>query len=224
MLNMKLEVIREREREQKMTAQIHFKPIVSKMYCSPSQVVLAVRRRPLVVYGGGIVVSDCGQKVVFKVDGCGTLGRRGEVILRDGDGDALLLIRRKEGIVEALNIHRHWRGYTSDYEGSRKLVFSLKEPNSCLVKDNPIRISTQPRGCGTVWDFEIKGDFPGRACCIVDSKGNIIAQVAVKKEIEQLMMTGKDFYHVVVKPGIDQAFVFGVIAVLDYIYDGSTRC
>lgn len=31
-------------------------------------------------------------------------------------------------------------------------------------------------------------------------------------------------YHVEIKAGFDQAFVFGVIAVLDYIYDGSTRC
>lgn len=45
----------------------------------------------------------------------------------------------------------------------------------------------------------------------------------MKKEVEKVM-AGKDLYQVVVKPGIDQAFVFGVIAILDYIYDGSTRC
>lgn len=38
------------------------------------------------------------------------------------------------------------------------------------------------------------------------------------------MMSGKDLYHVRIMPGIDQAFVVGIIAVLDYIYDGSTRC
>lgn len=48
-------------------------------------------------------------------------------------------------------------------------------------------------------------------------------QVGVKEEIEKVM-TSKDLYHVVVQPGIDQAFVFGVIAVLDYIYHESTRC
>lgn len=34
----------------------------------------------------------------------------------------------------------------------------------------------------------------------------------------------EDFYHVVVKPGMDQAFVFGVIAILDHIYGESTDC
>ncbi|CAL5328696.1 unnamed protein product [Camellia sinensis] len=221
---MKLE--RERERE-RMGAKANAMPMVSKMWCSTSQVVLAVRTRPHVVYGGGFVVSDCStQKVVFKVDGCGILGKKEEMILRDGNGDALLLIRRKGGIVEALNINKQWKGYAFDYEGSQKLVFTLKEPNSCLLKkNNPIRISTQHGGCGTAWDFEIKGYFPDRACCIVDSIGNIIAQVDMKKEVEALMTSAsKDLYHVVVKPGVDQAFVFGIIAVLDYIYDGSTRC
>lgn len=71
------------------------KPIISKMYCSSSQAVLAVRRRPHVINGGGFVVTDCSQKVAFRVDGCGILGTKDEMILRDGDGDALLLIRRK---------------------------------------------------------------------------------------------------------------------------------
>ncbi|KAI8018173.1 Protein LURP-one-related 6 [Camellia lanceoleosa] len=167
-----------------MSAKANTMPMVSKMWCSTSQVVLAVRTRPHVVYGGGFVVSDCStQKVVFKVDGCGILGKKEEMILRDGNGDALLLIRRKGGIVEALNINKQWKGYAFDYEGSQKL-------------NNPIRISTQHGGCGPAWDFEIKGYFPDRACCIVDSIGNIIAQVDMKKEVKELMTpASKDLYH-----------------------------
>ncbi|RVW44047.1 Protein LURP-one-related 6 [Vitis vinifera] len=173
-------------------------PIISKLFCSSSQVVLVVRRRPRVINGGGFVVTDSSQTVVFKVDGCGVLGTKGELIVRDGDGGALLLIRRKGGVVQALSIHGQWKGYSFDYEGLQKL-------------------GTQN------WDFEINGYFPDRDCSIVDSKGNIVAQVGVKKEVDEFMGS-KDLYHVVIKPGIDQAFVFGVIAVLDYIYGESTRC
>lgn len=70
-------------------------PIISKIFCSSSQVVLVVRMRPRVINGGGFVVTDCAQKVVFKVEGCAGLGAKGELIVRDGDGGALLLIRRK---------------------------------------------------------------------------------------------------------------------------------
>lgn len=71
-------------------------PVISKEFCSSSEVVFVVRRRPHVVTGGGFVVTDCSsQNVVFRVEGCGVLGKKDELLLRDGDGDPLLLIRRK---------------------------------------------------------------------------------------------------------------------------------
>lgn len=45
--------------------------------------------------GGGFAVADSSQRVVFRVEGCGVLGKKEELILRDGEGNALLLIRRK---------------------------------------------------------------------------------------------------------------------------------
>ncbi|KAM4087584.1 hypothetical protein ACB094_07G005500 [Castanea mollissima] len=199
-----------------MGASANMIPIINKTYCSSSQVILVVRRRPHVTNGGGFVVTDCNQKVIFRVDGCGILGTKDELILRHGDGDgdkdALLLIRLKKGaMAEALSIYKKWKGYTFDYEGSQKLVFNLKEPNSCLVRNNAMKISTEPRA------------IPDRDCSIIDTKGDIVAQVGVKEEVQELMES-KDLYHVVVKPGIDQAFVFGVIATLDYIYGECTRC
>ena len=80
-------------------------------------------------------------------------------------------------MVEALSIHKKWKGYTFDYEGSQKLVFTLKEPRSWLAKNNAIRISIEPKGSSKEWNFEIKGYFPDRNCCIIDSIGNIVAQV-----------------------------------------------
>ncbi|CAI0387525.1 unnamed protein product [Linum tenue] len=195
--------------------------IISKLYCSPSQVVLTVRKRPQTVTGGGFVVTeDSTQSVVFRVEGCGVLGSQGELVVRDRAGDALLLIRRKEGVVQALSINRKWKGYSFDYEGIRKLVFKLKEPNSCLGRTSAIRISTEPRrSSGGDWDFEVQGRFPEKACTIVDHLGRIMAQIGVEKGMRSM-----DLYYVVVKPGVDQAFVFGVIAVLDNIYGESTAC
>lgn len=73
--------------------------VVSKVFCSNYEVVLVVRSRPHVVNGGGfIVTNNCTQNVVFKVDGCGILGKKDEVILRDSDGHTLLLIRKKVNI------------------------------------------------------------------------------------------------------------------------------
>ncbi|XP_047309410.1 protein LURP-one-related 6-like [Impatiens glandulifera] len=196
--------------------------IVSKIYCSSYEQVFMVRSRPNVVYGGGFVVLDSNQTEVFRVEGCGTLGKRADLLLRDSHGDALLLIRRKDGFVEALSLHKHWKGYSLI---DQKLVFTLKEPPPKLLHHVPnIRISTQTGiSCASFfnckYDFEIKGYFQDRDCAIIDSDANVIAQVGIKKEVES-----KDVYEVVVKADVDQAFVFGIIAVLDYVFDGSTKC
>ncbi|KAK9131429.1 hypothetical protein Sjap_011916 [Stephania japonica] len=197
--------------------------IVGKNYCSRSQANLIVRRRPHVVNGGGFVVTNCtDQKVVFRVDGCGILGTKGELILRNGDGEPLLLIRRKGGIVQAVSMHRRWKAFKIDYEGLEKIVFSLDEPttvSTCLFKNNSIRVIVNPRMMGNKekWDFEIKGSFTDKDCSIIDSGGNIVAQV-------QEGTMSEDVYNVVVQPGFDQAFVLGVIGILDNIHDESTRC
>lgn len=81
------------------------------------------------------------------------------------------------GIVEALSIYRKWKAYSFDYNGLQKLVFTLKEPNSFLARNNALRISIEPKGNNKHSDYEIKGYFPDRACSIVDSRGNIVAQV-----------------------------------------------
>jgi hypothetical protein len=70
-------------------------PVVSKMYCLSTPAVLMIRRRPMVVNGGGFVVTDLSHNVVFIVDGCGILGSKGELMVKDGDGEQILFISRK---------------------------------------------------------------------------------------------------------------------------------
>ncbi|XP_020410131.1 protein LURP-one-related 6-like [Prunus persica] len=119
------------------------------------------------------------------------------------------------------------------------MIFYLKEPNSCLARTHAIRISTKARQ-NKDWDFEIKGYFPDKDCRIVDSRGNTMAHVIIpvheriykkfhclfllKFGVKKELMASKDLYHVVVTPDMDQAFVIGVITILDYIYVESTRC
>lgn len=54
-----------------------------------------IRKRPVVVNGGGFVVTDSCHKVVFEVDGCGKLGAKGELMVKDGEGESILYIHKK---------------------------------------------------------------------------------------------------------------------------------
>ncbi|PKU65071.1 Protein LURP-one-related 16 [Dendrobium catenatum] len=101
-----------------------------------------------------------------------------------------------------------------DYEGIKRLVFSLREPKKgCLVMNNAIKISIMNKGFSKDWDYEVKGSFSEKDCTINDRKGDVVAQVGGKGK-----MASKDFYEVEVQPGYDLAFVVGVIAVLDSIH------
>ncbi|KAL6648698.1 hypothetical protein ACP70R_012922 [Stipagrostis hirtigluma subsp. patula] len=202
-----------------MGAYVNLTPVVSKFFCSSSHAVLMVRRRPPTVSGGGFVVTDRDQRVVFSVDGCGIIGVSGQLIVRDGDGNAILFIQKKGSVVQALTINNWWKGYLTDYGEPSKPVFSLQDPKPVLCMKGDVRVTVEPKGRKRHWDYEVTGSFVQRSCTIKSRAGHVAAQIGVKG-----MMAGKDFYQVVVQPGYDQAFVVGVIAILDNIHGESTRC
>ncbi|ERN11293.1 protein LURP-one-related 6 [Amborella trichopoda] len=206
-----------------MGSEVSVRAIISKEFCSKSEVILNVRKRPNAINGGGLIVRNCSQEVAFRVDGCGTLGLKNQLIVKDASDNSLLLIRKQGGVVQALSFYNKWKGYSEDYEGTQKPVFSIREAVLCFSKRCPIRIYMEGKHCTRDWDFEIQGSFSDRDCVIKDHNGTIVAQVGVTEDIVKTMLR-KDVYYVVVQPGFDQAFVLGVIAVLDNMFDGATRC
>jgi hypothetical protein len=215
-------------------------PVVSKIFCSDTPTILMIRRRPIIVNGGGIVVTDLSHNIVFIVDGCGILGSKRELMVKDGEGEPILSISRKVmdhhwkivtlghyavfpsshsflvlqlsigyllfcfplnkearswrskkaqifslqcfgfqhlfdihhiknsplqgGIVQALSTRNKWHGYSIDYQGKYKLVFSLTDPKSCIATSTPMRIHIEPKRHCPNWDFEIDRSFADRDC------------------------------------------------------------
>ena len=82
--------------------------------------------------------------------------------------------------MQALSAHNLWNSYVMDYEEPSKLVFSLREPKSRLLRNGSIKISTDTNGRNKDWGFEVKGSFIKRACTINDRRGNVVAQVISK--------------------------------------------
>ncbi|XP_010493173.1 PREDICTED: protein LURP-one-related 16-like isoform X2 [Camelina sativa] len=163
-------------------------PVVSRRYSSESEAVLVVRRRPSMVNGGGFVVSNNKQQVVFRVDGCGVLGTKGKLLLTNGDGVNLLLIRKMVILLTLLLYSFDFSfGFGYDKEGTERLVFTLKDPkDSCLVPNNNsssiiILVHGKPKILSTHKSYvEIKGSFTERDCNIMNSDGRAIAKFLTK--------------------------------------------
>lgn len=94
-INIQRSKLSKQSKQRAMGGNTNLKPIVSKTFCSSSDIMLMVRKRPQVINGGGFVVMNLSQKVVFSVDGCGIIGSKGELIVRDGDGSSTLFIHKK---------------------------------------------------------------------------------------------------------------------------------
>jgi len=75
-------------------------------------------------------------------------------------------------------MRNRWKGYLVDEEeGANKLVFSLREPRTCLARKEVIRVCIEPKCSNKDWDFEVHGSFLDKACSIIDRRGAVVAQV-----------------------------------------------
>lgn len=94
--------------------------------------------------------------------------------------DFLFYLQKQGGIVQALTARSKWSGYSADYQGQNRLVFSLTDPKSCFASNSAIRISIDPKGQSNFsWDFYINGSFVDKAFTIIDRNSKIIAQVCL---------------------------------------------
>ncbi|RCV46068.1 hypothetical protein SEVIR_9G507000v4 [Setaria viridis] len=140
---------------------------------------------------------DQDQRAVFSVDDCGIIGTSGQLIVRDGDGNAILFIHKKGGVVQALSVNNWWRGYLTNYGEPSKLVFSLQDPKPVLCMKGDVQVTVEPKERNRHWDYEVTASFVQRSCAIKNRAGHVAAQNGVKG-----MLAGRDLYQVVVQPGL----------------------
>lgn len=182
-------------------------PIVDKRFCSSSLVVLTVRKKPLVFSGGGFTVTDSSGQVVFMVDGRGpSFSHR--LVLMDALGKPLLTLHRK-----VLNImYNSWDGFAGDkYEG-QKPIFRLRK-SSIFNKNALIEVFLGSNKRKEHFDYKIEGCYMERYCTIYSDARTIVAEVKRKYATPEVLLS-KDVYNVVVRAGLDQAFIMGLVIIL----------
>lgn len=184
------------------------RPVVSKHFCSTSHKQFIVRKRPCVVNGGGLVVTDCGGNEVFRLEGCGPTVKH-QSVLKDCDGKTILELKRKDGVAQVLCFRKQWKGFVSDeMDDHQKPIFKVNASAISCWQKKPMKVSlTDSYKSKKQWDYEIMGSFTERAYGVYDDSGAIVAEVTLTNAL-------KDIFSVSVQPGVDQAFVFGLAAVL----------
>lgn len=182
-------------------------PIVGQQFCSSSLVVLTVRKKPLIFSGGGFTVTDSSGQVVFMVDGRGpSFSHR--LLLMDALGKPLLTLHRK-----VLNImYNTWNGFAGDKCDGQKPIFRIRK-SFIFNRNAVIEVFLSSNKRKGQFDYKIEGCYMERYCTFYSDDRTIIAEVKRKYATPEVLLS-KDVYNVVVRAGIDQAFIMGLVVIL----------
>lgn len=72
-------------------------------------------------------------------------------------------------------------------------------------------------------EYQIEGSFPHRCCTIYkfyaeNTSREPVAEIKRKVDPSTGVMLGKDVFLLCLKPGVDSAFVMGLVLILDQMY------
>eukprot|EP01018_Ginkgo_biloba_P039553 Gb_09868 [translate_table: standard] len=182
---------------------------VDEQFCSAIQTTLTVWKKSLLFCGDGFTVFDSSGNLVFRVDTYGP-NVTDDLTLMDGGGEALLTLCRK-----IPSLHSRWEGFLGDKLDGQKPLFTVRR-SSILPTNASVEVFVNSNICCRNCDYQIEGSFAQRCCTIYTASRRAVAEVK-RKCAATGMMLGKDVFTLLVEPGIDRAFVMGLIVVLDHI-------
>ncbi|RZC78004.1 hypothetical protein C5167_002187 [Papaver somniferum] len=158
------------------------KPTEIPRHISDRQVeVLTVWKKSLIFNCDGYTVFDTKGNLVFRVDNYQS-GKK-EIVLMDGIGKSLLIIRRKK-----LSLADNWMVF--DGETSSSPIFLVKKPVNLMASKNLAHVtSCQSNNKSLI--YEISGSYAQRHMAVYDHTKRLVAEIQ-KKEAKAGVSFGGD--------------------------------
>eukprot|EP00253_Pinus_taeda_P029737 PITA_29737 len=187
--------------------------VTDKKLCNVSSTTLTVWRKSLVFGCNGFTVFDSTGNVVFRVDNYPS-DPKDEVVLMDTAGMALLTMRRKR-----FSLQRQWQGFLGDFLVARKPLFVMRRASSLLIPTKSLAkvymcSSTERNRSKAHCNYRVEGCYGKRSFTLLNRFNEVVAEVK-PKQVRSEITLGVDVFNLTVSPGYDQAFVMGLIIVLD---------
>lgn len=180
-----------------------------------SGAALTVWRKSLVFSGNGFTVFDSTGNLVFRVDNY-TSHLKDEIVLMDATGMALFTMKRKR-----LSLHNEWRGFLGDFQDTQRPLFIVRRAAPYLListkrlADVYICSSAESKNKKKAHsDYRFEGCYAKRSFTLLNSFNEVVAEVKPKLVRSEITLGG-DVFNLTVQPGYDQAFVMGLIIILD---------
>ncbi|XP_078435061.1 protein LURP-one-related 5-like [Wolffia australiana] len=178
-------------------------------------------------------------ELIFRVDsyGCNfdhVVGKRSpgrdELILMGPCGDCILSVRKKWP-----SLHQRWEGFLGEKMNGQKPLFSARR-NSIVGKSTDIVVDVYGSREKKHQVYRVEGSFSQRSCTVYEESivpGNseeanntlVVAEIRRKTVASSssgnlassCMLLGSDVFCLWLMPGVDAAFLMGLVLVLDKI-------
>ncbi|OAY66393.1 protein LURP-one-related 8-like [Ananas comosus] len=173
---------------------------------------LTVWTKSLLFNCSGFTVFDAKGNLVYRVDNYGS-GAKGEVVLMDAAGKALLTIRRKR-----LSLGDHWVIY--DGEETIRPLYSVKRHMNLRHSKALAHVTPFGGGGGGDAAFEIEGSYARRSCVVYDARRRAAVAEVRRKEAAANggAAFGADVFRFVVQPELDASLAMAIVIVLDQMF------
>ncbi|XP_074276981.1 protein LURP-one-related 8 [Silene latifolia] len=189
-------------------------------------VALTVWRKSLLLNCKGFTVFDGNGNIVFRVD-CYVAANRGEIVLMDGHGKALLTIRRKR-----LSWGDNWLIYEGEttinpkYLAQKQGNFLVNAKTMSLAQVQLVPASSKaPKTKNNRADsiaYHIEGSYAQRNVMMYNNKRQCVAEIKRKEGPNGVALGGDVFKLVIVRPGdIDCSLAMALVILIDQMF-GST--
>jgi uncharacterized protein YxjI len=180
-----------------------------------SATALTVWKKSLVFSCNGCTVFDSSGNLVFRVDNYPS-DPKDEVVLMDAAGMALLTMRRKR-----LSLQNEWQGFLGEFQDAQKPLFVVRRASSLRISSKNlaevyVRSSAKNKKKKKKPDYRVEGCYAKRSFTLLNIFNEVVAEVK-PKQVRSDISLGGDVFNLTVRPGYDQAFVMGLIIVLDQI-------
>jgi len=177
---------------------------------------LTVWKKSLVFSCNGFTVFDSSGDLVYRVDSYSS-DPEDEVLLMDAAGIALLTMRRKR-----LSLQNEWQGFLGEFSDAQKPLFVVRRAPSLLISTRSlaevyVRSSAKSKKKKKPYSqYRLEGCYAKRSFTLLNNFNEVVAEVK-PKQVRSDIRLGADVFNLTVRPGYDQAFVMGLIIVLDQI-------
>lgn len=152
-------------------------------------------------------ITDAKGEVVFRVRGKKVDWYKSKRELVDESGNIVVYMEEKPWALKNV-----WRAFAP---GGSEPLFTLKSTSAFSFKPN-VNIFLPSNTAQKQPDYTIEGGFLAKRCRIYFGE-ELVAEVTREASLKNIIIT-KSIFNIIVYPGVDVAFIFSIIIIMDKIY------